>query len=170
MPPAKRKEPHPSGRILRYDKQSGGWEGVAAEAYKTEAGDWSDIRRFSLLGMHGESTRFHLRYFEIAPGGHSSCERHRHEHVVIAFRGRGEIWLDGVWQRLEPGDIAYTAPLGVHQLRARGRAPFGFFCLVDAERDRPEVLDQPGSASSCELPASRTRPPARNKTRGGTQT
>jgi ribulose-bisphosphate carboxylase large chain len=42
-----------------------------------------------LSGKRGESQRFHVRYFEIAPGGYSTLEKHEHEHVVIPIRGRG---------------------------------------------------------------------------------
>src|SRR4030043_1204676 len=46
------------------------WEGIKAERYKSTGGDWSDIVRQTLIGIHGETTKFHLRYFEIAPGGY----------------------------------------------------------------------------------------------------
>lgn len=131
-----------ANRILRYSPERGRWRGVLVEQYKPEKVGWSDIRRMTLVGLHGETTRFHLRYFEIGPGGRSSLEHHRHEHVVIAFRGKGEILLDGKWEPLEPGDVAYTAPGAVHQLRAPADSTFGFFCIVDAERDAPVVVPE----------------------------
>jgi ribulose-bisphosphate carboxylase large chain len=41
---------------------------------------------------------------------------------------------------VEYGDVAYVAPNEPHQFRARGDEPFGFFCVVDADRDRPVSL------------------------------
>lgn len=141
-------KPGPTSRVLHCDRSGCRWMGIEPEPYKTEAGGWADITRWSLVGTRGESTRFHLRYFEIAPGGCSSLERHQHEHVVIAVRGHGEILLEDRWEPLHPGDVAYTAPGCVHQVRPVGDEPFGFFCIVDAERDRPVVLDD---GASCEL-------------------
>ena len=38
---------------------------------------------------------------------------------------------------LKPFDVAYVPPLQVHQLRNKSSEPFGFFCIVDHDRDRP---------------------------------
>ncbi len=67
------------------------WEGIAAEAYKATSETWAGVTRWELCGKRGESPQFHVRYFEIAPGGYSTLEKHRHEHVVIPQRGRGEV-------------------------------------------------------------------------------
>jgi ribulose-bisphosphate carboxylase large chain len=34
-------------------------------------------------------------------------------------------------------DVGYVEPLKAHQLRNEGHEPFGFFCIVDHQRDRP---------------------------------
>ncbi|MBI4679620.1 MAG: hypothetical protein HY753_00005, partial [Nitrospirae bacterium] len=67
------------------------WQGIKTERYKPIKGGWADIARQTLIGSHGEKTKFHLRYFEIAPGGCSSFEKHRHEHVVVCVRGKGKV-------------------------------------------------------------------------------
>ena len=51
----------------------------------------SDILRTELVGKNGESCKFHVRYFEVAPGGYSTLEKHVHEHVVIPLRGKGVV-------------------------------------------------------------------------------
>lgn len=121
------------------------WEGITPEAYKTEAGGWAGIVRHTLIGGRGEAAAFDLRYFEIAPGGNSSLERHRHVHVVVCIRGRGRILCGGAEQELNFLDLAYVAPDDPHQLSNPFDEPFGFFCLVDHERDRPQVLDLRGA-------------------------
>jgi quercetin dioxygenase-like cupin family protein len=118
------------------------WEGVAREDYKTQAGGWAAIARNVLIGGRGESARFDLRYFEIAPGGFSSLERHRHEHAVIGVRGRGQVLLGGQFHELGFLDTVYIAPGEPHQLRNPFADPFGFFCIVNHERDRPQPLDE----------------------------
>ena len=103
------------------------------------------------MGKRGESPRFHVRYFEIAPGGFTTYEKHQHEHVVMPLRGMGEAHIGGDVHPVGPGDVIYVAPGDPHQFRARkGSAePFGFLCVVNAERDRPEPLDGLGVCDVC---------------------
>jgi quercetin dioxygenase-like cupin family protein len=81
-----------------------------------------------------------VRYFEVGPGGYTTHERHEHQHVVIALRGEGEVRLGGEWLPLRFGDVVFVASNDPHQFRALGDEPFGFLCIVDAERDRPVPL------------------------------
>lgn len=116
------------------------WEGIEDECYKAEGGSWADVVRRVLIGSHGESTRFHVRYFEISPGGFSSLERHRHEHVVICIRGEGIVRMGKRKRSMGFLDTVYIAPDIVHQLSNPFGAPFGFLCVVNSDRDRPVVL------------------------------
>jgi len=118
------------------------WKGIRAERYKPSGNDWSDIIRHTLIGNHGERTDFELRYFEIRPGGYSSLEAHRHEHVVIGIRGRGRVRLNK--RDIDIGflDVLYIAPDTIHRLYNPHNEPFGFFCIVDARRDRPRLLKE----------------------------
>jgi ribulose-bisphosphate carboxylase large chain len=108
------------------------------DEYKQAAEHWQGVARMVLVGGHGEKTRFQVRYFEIAPGGFSSLERHVHEHAVVVLRGRGQVRLGDAVHELNFGDTVYVAPNAPHQFRNPSAAePFGFLCVVDAERDRP---------------------------------
>ncbi|MFO0845558.1 MAG: cupin domain-containing protein [Gemmataceae bacterium] len=118
------------------------WDGVPVQDYKPVADHHCGVLRSVLIGEAGERTRFHVRYFEIAPGGYSTLEHHRHEHVVIVLRGGGEVRLGETWHAVGFGDTVYVAPDEVHRLRNRGEEPFGFLCMVDAERDRPVAVSQ----------------------------
>jgi quercetin dioxygenase-like cupin family protein len=118
------------------------WEGVPVGSYKAPAADHCGVNRAVLAGETGERTAFHVRYFEIAPGGHTTLEHHAHEHVVVVLRGRGEVRLGDTVHTLSHGDAVYVAPDEVHQLRNVDKAePFGFLCMVDARRDRPQDVD-----------------------------
>jgi ribulose-bisphosphate carboxylase large chain len=121
------------------------WTGVRTEKYKLDDGTWSDVLRRTLVGGKGEKTKFHMRYFEIAPGGHTTLERHRHEHVVFCVRGRGRCRVDGKRFTLGFLDTLYIPPDAPHQLQNPFGEPFGFFCMVDARRDRPRPVTAPGS-------------------------
>jgi len=117
------------------------WMGVTDQPYKTAGTEWSDVMRRVLIGARGESTRFHVRYFEIAPGGRSSLEQHRHEHVVICVRGAGMMLSGRTRKKLKFMDTAYIAPETMHRLSNPFQEPFGFLCIVNARRDRPRILD-----------------------------
>lgn len=132
----------PGRRRSAFYEHSGNlcWKGIADQPYKTGGDDWSSIMRRVIIGDHGEKTRFHLRYFEISPGGTSSLEYHRHEHVVICVRGRGMVRYGKRTREMRYMDVLYTAPGAVHQLRNPFEEPFGFFCIVNARRDRPRPV------------------------------
>ncbi|MEE9134038.1 MAG: cupin domain-containing protein [Gemmatimonadota bacterium] len=124
-------------RVLRFADFR--WDGVEPRSYKDPDEKWQDVMRHPLIGVN-EDTPFHLRYFEIEPGGYTTFERHAHQHVVVAIRGQGEVRLGDSWEPVSFGDIVYVAPNHPHQFRAAGDAPFGFLCIVEAERDRPVAL------------------------------
>lgn len=114
------------------------WDGREPVVYKVSSElPFRDVSRTELIGTTGEQSAFDLRYFEIAPGGYSSREKHLHTHVILAARGSG-ILISGESQfSLQPFDVAYIPPLQVHQLQNQSSEPFGFFCVVDRDRDRP---------------------------------
>ena len=116
------------------------WSGTRTERYKQKDGEWSDISRNVLIGNSGESAKFHLRYFEIAAGGFSSLEKHRHEHVVICIKGKGKVVTGEKSHVIKYLDTLYIGPNTVHQLSNPYGGPFGFFCIVNADRDKPKLI------------------------------
>lgn len=137
--------------IRRADGAGFEWHGIALEPYKATTETYRGVTRRELVGKRGESPRFHVRYFELAPGGFTTYERHQHEHVVMPLRGTGEARIGAEVHQVGPGDVIYVAPGDPHQFRAReGSAEaFGFLCIVNAERDRPEPLDGRGVCDVC---------------------
>ncbi len=143
-------EARESSKVVRFGDFN--WEGVEARSYKkvAPAATWHGVDRHLLIGESGEATPFQLRYFEIEPGGYTSHEKHAHQHAVVVLRGRGEVLLGERWQQVGFGDVVYVAPNDPHQFRTVGDAPFGFLCVVDANRDRPRppsgALELPGGS------------------------
>jgi quercetin dioxygenase-like cupin family protein len=127
------------------------WADVPLEAYKKTTEQWKGITRRELVGKRGESPKFHLRYFEIDPGGYSTLEKHEHEHVVVGMRGRGEAQMGCFIHKLGFGDVVYVSPSEPHQFSCPEDAsePFGFLCLVNAERDVPIAVDGLGVCYVC---------------------
>jgi quercetin dioxygenase-like cupin family protein len=148
--------PHPPlvGNHSKVIRQEGGftWQDIPLEPYKETTEMWKGITRRELSGKRGESQRFHVRYFEIAPGGYSTLEKHDHEHVVIPIRGRGEAQFGCYIYKVGLGDVVYVAPNDPHQFRTPEDAsePFGFLCIVNAERDTPQFVDGVGFCHICE--------------------
>lgn len=127
-------------KVIRHDGFR--WEGVAVREYKAQDGSFRGVTRQTILGEgDGEGDlAFVTRYFEVAPGGYSSLERHQHPHSVVVLRGRGEVRLAGATHPVRPFDCVYVAPGDIHQFRANGDEPLGFLCVVDRVRDRPQQL------------------------------
>jgi quercetin dioxygenase-like cupin family protein len=120
--------------------QDGGfrWDGVDVLAYKEEgAAPFKAITRQLLF--HRPELGCELRYFEMAPGGHSTLERHEHVHAVMIFRGRGTCLVGEEAREVAAPDLVFIPAMTWHQFRASAGEPFGFLCMVDAERDKPQL-------------------------------
>ena len=50
-------------------RSAGRWQDVPVEPYKVTTETWRGVTRRELIGKRGESPRFHVRYFELEPGG-----------------------------------------------------------------------------------------------------
>lgn len=116
------------------------WQGIKVEKYKQGSSGWADIVRQTLIGNKGETAKFNVRYFEVAAGGCSSFEMHKHEHVVICVRGKGKATAGKKSHVLNFLDTLYISPNTPHQLRNPFKSPFGFLCIVNAKRDKPKLL------------------------------
>ena len=79
------------------------------------------------------------RYFEVSPKGYSTLERHVHVHAVMIHRGRGRCLVGSEVRDIGEGDLVFIPPLTWHQFRAAEDAPLGFLCLVNAQRDKPQL-------------------------------
>lgn len=115
------------------------WDGVEVAAYKQDGAHFRDVTRQVLFA--GEGLDCELRYFEIAPGGWSSLERHEHVHAVMVIRGEGRALVGDRILDLATHDLVRVPPRTWHQFRAADAAPLGFLCLVPCGRDRPERPD-----------------------------
>lgn len=115
-----------------------GWDGVERLRYKEEgSAPFRDITRQVLFSQPDQDCE--LRYFEIAPGGYSTLERHQHTHAVLILRGRGTVRLGETEHRVAEHDLVTIDPLTWHQFRADAEAALGFLCLVSKARDRPQL-------------------------------
>ena len=126
------------GRTIHRKAKGYQWEGVPELPYKEdERALFKSITRqvlFSDPELRGE-----LRYFEMAPDGFSTLERHEHMHAVLILRGRGHCLVGNEVRPIETRDLITVPPMTWHQFRATRGEPLGFLCMVNAERDKPQL-------------------------------
>jgi len=136
---------------LRRAEPGFAWERVARLPYKEgDAAPFKAISRQTLFSdprLKGE-----LRYFEIEPGGFSTLERHEHMHAVVILRGEGHCLIGDLVYALRPCDLITIDPWTWHQFRAGQGEVLGFLCLVDRDRDKPQL------PSAADLAGLRARP------------
>jgi quercetin dioxygenase-like cupin family protein len=114
------------------------WSGVDVIEYKAQgSAPFRDVTRQVLFDDPALASQ--LRYFEVAPGGHTTLERHEHAHAVIVHHGRGRCLVGDRVYELGLHDLVHIPALTWHQFRAADDAPLGFLCMVNAERDRPQI-------------------------------
>ncbi len=118
------------------------WEGRDSVVYKAQnQHTFKDIKRVELIGKNGEVSNFDLRYFEINQNGYSTKEVHEHVHVIIVARGQGRVVIGENEYSVKINDVLYIKPNTIHQLQNDHREPFGFYCIVDRQRDAPVVIN-----------------------------
>lgn len=114
------------------------WQDVPRQPYKEM--DAAPFRAISRQVLFAEpQLGCELRYFEMAPGGHSTLERHEHVHAVMILRGRGECLLGNEVRAVKPFDLITIPSWCWHQFRANQGEALGFLCMVNVVRDRPQL-------------------------------
>lgn len=142
-----------AGKLVRKHQGAFRWEGVDVLAYKQEgSAPFRDVTRQVLFDDPALPAQ--LRYFEVAPGGWTTLERHEHVHNVMVIRGRGRCLVGDKAHELAANDLVSVPPMTWHQFHAAADEPLGFLCLVDRERDRPQ-LPSDGEAAELAKPLSR---------------
>lgn len=133
-PPPPRPAPHRAHQA----RDEGHWSGVDVHDYKAEGvAPFRAVTRQVLFDDPDLACQ--LRYFEVAPGGWSTLERHEHVHAVVVLRGCGRALVGAEVFDLRPHDLVSVAPLAWHQFRAGPGEPLGFLCVVNDDRDRPQL-------------------------------
>jgi quercetin dioxygenase-like cupin family protein len=114
------------------------WEGVDVLPYKEdERALFKGVTRQVLFGDPEQESE--LRYFDVAPGGFSTLERHRHTHSVLILRGRGRCLVGHEVRQLDTNDLVAVPPMTWHQFRAAEGEHLGFLCMVKRTRDKPQL-------------------------------
>lgn len=90
------------------------------------------VRMRMLIGPDDGAGVFHMRHFEVAPGGHSPHHSHNYEHEVLILKGRGIVKSEQGDRPCQPGDVVWVPPNEKHQFQSVGDEPLEFICLIPA--------------------------------------
>lgn len=123
--------------MIRRKRENYTWDGVNVHPYKEDGTLFKSVTRQTLF-PGGTQLDAELRYFEVGIEGHSTLERHEHEHVVVVIRGSGQVLVGDTISEIGTHDMVHIPPMTWHQFRATGDEPLGFLCVVSADRDRPQ--------------------------------
>src|SRR5687768_18456813 len=127
--------------LVRKHKGDFHWQGVDVLKYKQEgSAPFRDVTRQVLFDSADPPAQ--LRYFEVAPGGYTTLERHEHVHSVMVLRGKGKCLVGDRAYEIATHDLVDVPPMTWHQFHAVGEEPLGFLCLVAAKRDRPQLPEE----------------------------
>src|SRR5579863_10498666 len=121
-------------RFKRLEQGEMRWGQVAVRAYGPENSEADRATRQVLIGPDENSPHFHMRYFAVQPGGHTSLDRHAHDHGVYVLHGRASLRLGEEQHEVSTGDVIYISGNEIHQFFTMGEEPFGFLCVVPANR------------------------------------
>ena len=122
---------HRAGRVEQGELR---WQDIPLRAYGPENSGADRATRQVLIGNDEQSPHFHMRYFAVQPGGHTSLDQHAHDHGVYILHGHARLRLNDTEHELNAGDVVYISGNDVHQFFTMGEEPFGFLCVVPARR------------------------------------
>jgi quercetin dioxygenase-like cupin family protein len=95
----------------------------------------SGVKMRMLVGPAEGATKFHMRQFEVEPGGHTPHHSHDYEHEILILAGRGTAVSEQGERALCAGDVVWIPPNERHQFRNMGDETFKFICLIPAPMD-----------------------------------
>jgi quercetin dioxygenase-like cupin family protein len=95
----------------------------------------TQTRMRMLIGPQDGASSFHMRHFEVAPGGHTPHHQHDYEHEILILKGQGVARSADGDRAIRPGDVVWVPPDEMHQFVNTGSTPLEFVCLIPAPRD-----------------------------------
>ena len=85
-----------------------------------------------LIGPDDGASTFHMRHFEIDPGGCTPHHQHEHEHEVLVLKGTGIAKSEQGDRPFKPMDVIFVPGNEMHQFCNTASEPCEFICLIPA--------------------------------------
>ncbi len=98
-----------------------------------EGANGVDFKQLIAKGMN--APHFYMRLFDISPGGRTPQHKHAWEHEVFIVEGSGKIMLDGMEERLAPGDAVFVEPEELHQFANDHGVNLRLICVIPKPAD-----------------------------------
>jgi quercetin dioxygenase-like cupin family protein len=98
--------------------------------------DQSEIKGVAarvVVGKDDGAPNFCMRVFDIAPGGYTPKHSHDWEHEMFVHAGEGEIYGNGQWHQVKPGNALFIPGNEEHQIRNSSQEPLIVVCLIPAK-------------------------------------
>lgn len=111
-------------KIVRYNEVQG---------TPSENGEATGVTVRVVIGKDDGAVNFSMRIFEIAPGGNTQKHSHDWEQEMFVHSGEGEVYGNGRWNPVRPGDVLFIPNNEEHQARNSGNKPLVIVCLVPAK-------------------------------------
>ena len=93
------------------------------------------VKMRTLIGPEEKAPTFHMREFEVAPGGHTPHHAHDFEHEILVLSGNGVAKSEqGDWP-MAGSDVIFVPAKEKHQFINAGNEPLRFICLIPAPCD-----------------------------------
>ncbi len=88
-----------------------------------------------LIGPQDGAKVFHMRHFEVAPGGHTPHHAHDYEHEVVVLKGQGVVRSEQGDRPCRAGDVVWVPANEKHQFCNAGPESLEFLCLIPAPQE-----------------------------------
>ena len=85
-----------------------------------------------LIGPEDGASNFHMRHFEVDPGGCTPHHQHNNEHECLVLKGSGIVKSAEGDRPFKPGDVIFVPPNEMHQFVNAGKEVCEFICLIPA--------------------------------------
>ncbi|HOW19880.1 MAG TPA: cupin domain-containing protein [Phycisphaerae bacterium] len=85
-----------------------------------------------LIGPADGANIFHMRHFEIEPGGCTPHHEHNYEHEILVWRGSGTAKTPAGDRPFKAGDVIFVPPNERHQFCNTSEETCEFICLIPA--------------------------------------
>jgi len=86
-----------------------------------------------LLAENVDAKKFHMRMFEVQPGGHTPFHTHDWEHEAFILQGTGKLVSEQGDKPFEAGDAIWVPPNEKHQFKNDGSEVVRFLCLIPTQ-------------------------------------
>jgi quercetin dioxygenase-like cupin family protein len=90
------------------------------------------VRMRMLIGPEDGASTFHMRHFELEPGGHTPHHQHNYEHEALVLKGQGIMKSDDGDRPIQTGDVIWVPADETHQFLNTGSGSLEFICLIPA--------------------------------------